>query len=461
MKNTSISMTEGPIFKKIVVYTVPIILSGVLQLMFNAVDLVVVGHFCGEVSLAAVGATGSLINLIVNVFIGLSVGGGITIARALGAGKIKEAQKAVHTVIPIAVMSGLVVTAIGIPLSRPLLELMDTPDNVIGLSTSYLQIYFSGTVFSMLYNFGSAILRATGDTQRPLIYLTVAGVANVVLNIFFVTVFDMNVAGVALATMISHAISAILILINLSKRTDACHFNFRRMKIDGASLKSIIHIGIPSGVASSFFSISNVLIQSSVNSFGDIVMSGVAAAASIEGFVYTSQNAFMHTTQNFVGQNFGAKKFDRIKTTVLISTITVTAVGIVLGVGAYLLGTPLLKIYIKDSAEAIEYGLIRMSIISCLYFMCGIMETLTGAIRGLGSSLPPTIISLLGACVFRVVWIMTVFQIPKYHTLECIYISYPISWILTITAEAVAFAIIYKKKASRKESEKELILANS
>ena len=446
MKNASISMTEGPLLRKIIKYTIPIILSGILQLAFNAVDLIVVGHYCGEISLAAVGATGSLINLIINVFIGLSVGGGITIARALGAEKTEEAQRAVHTVIPLSIISGILITAIGIPLSRPMLELMDTPDNVIGLSTSYLQIYFSGTVFSMLYNFGSAILRATGDTQRPLIYLTIAGFANVGLNIFFVTAFDMNVAGVALATMISHAISAALILINLIKRTDACHFNFRKMKLDGPSMKSIIHIGIPSGVASSFFSISNVLIQSSVNSFGDIVMSGAAAAASIEGFVYTSQNSFMHTAQNFVSQNYGAKKFDRIKKTVLLSIITVTVVGLVLGIGAYLLSTPLLKIYIKDSAEAIKWGVLRMSIVSTLYFLCGIMEVLSGAIRGLGSSLPPTIVSLIGACAFRVVWILTVFQIPKYHTIECIYISYPISWLLTILAHAVCFVIIYNKK---------------
>ena len=447
-------MTEGPLFKKIIQYTLPIIFSGILQLAFNAVDLIVVGHFCGELSLAAVGATGSLINLLVNVFIGLSVGGGITVARALGAGKTDEAQKAIHTAIPLALISGIVLTAVGVPLSNTLLKLMDTPDNVIELSTSYMQIYFSGTVFSMLYNFGSAILRATGDTQRPLLYLTIAGFANAGLNVLFVTAFDMNVAGVALATMISHAISASLILLNLMKRSDACHFSFRKMKINLAALKSIVHIGVPSGVASSFFSISNVLIQSSINSFGDIVMSGAAAASSIEGFLYTALNLFMHTTQNFVSQNYGAKKFDRIKKTVTINILTVTVVGAVAGLIMYVFGKPLLSIYIKDSDEAIKYGLIRMSYICILYFLCGIMETLSGAMRGLGSSLPPTIVSLLGACVFRVVWILTVFAIPKYHTIDCIYISYPISWILTIIAHAVCLVIIYRKK--KKAYEKEL-----
>ena len=448
-------MTEGPLFKKLIKYTFPIILSGILQLAFNAVDLIVVGAYCGEISLAAVGATGALISLIVNVFIGLSVGGGITIARALGAGKTADAQKAVHTVIPVAIICAAVITAVGIPLSRPMLELMDTPENVIDLSTSYMQIYFAGTIFNMLYNFGSAVLRATGDTQRPLIYLTIAGIANVVLNIFFVRVFHMNVAGVALATAISQGISAALILLNLIKRTDACHFNFKRMKIDIPALKSIIHIGVPSGIASSFFAISNVLIQSSVNSFGDVVMSGAAAAASIEGFVYTSQNSFTHTAQNFVSQNYGAKKFDRIKKTVLMSTATVTVVGLTLGIGAYLLATPLLKIYIKDSAEAVMWGATRMSIISTLYFLCGIMEVFAGAIRGLGSSLPPTIVSLLGACAFRVVWILTIFQIPEYHTIECIYISYPISWLLTTTVHAITFVIIYKRR--KKAYEKELL----
>lgn len=445
-------MTEGPLFKKTLIYTVPIIFSGILQLMFNAADLIVVGQFCGGLSIAAVGATNSLINLLVNVFIGISTGAGITAARALGAGNNSEVKKAVHTAIPLAIISGLALTAIGVPLSSVFLKLMDTPDNVIGLSTVYMQIYFSGTVFSMLYNFGSAILRATGDTQRPLVYLVIAGTVNVVLNIFFVTVFDMNVAGVALATIISHAISAILVLINLAKRTDACHFEFKKMKIDGPSLKSIIHIGVPSGVASSLFSVSNVVIQSSINSFGDVVISGVSAASSIEGFVYTSMNSFTHTAQNFVSQNYGAKKFDRIKKTVLISTGTVTVVGVLLGTLAYVFGEQLLSIYIKDSSEAIGYGMIKMAYIGLTYFLCGIMEALAGSIRGLGSSLPPTIVSLIGACLLRVVWIFTIFQIPEYHTLECIYISYPISWVLTIAAHVITLIIVFRKRRQYLES---------
>ena len=446
MKNTSISMTEGPLFKKIISYTVPIIFSGILQLAFNAVDLIVVGHFCGETSLAAVGATGSIINLLVNFFVGLSVGAGITVARAIGAGNHDTVGKAVHTAIPLALISGAILTAIGVPLSSTLLKLMDTPDNVLGLSTAYMQIYFSGTVFSMLYNFGAAILRATGDTQRPLIYLATAGVANVGLNVFFVTVFNMNVAGVALATTVANGISATLILLNLMKRTDACRFSFKTAKIDLKVLKGIIHIGLPSGLASSLFSISNVIIQSSINSFEEVAMSGAAAGASIDGFVYISMNAFAHTSQNFVSQNYGAKKFNRIKKTVLYSAITVTAVGLFLGVGVFLLSKPLLSIYIKDSAEAISYGIIRLKIVGGMYFLCGIMEMLAGTIRGLGSSIPPTIISLVGACAFRIFWIYTIFPIPEFHSLEGIYISYPISWALTILAYIVTLIIIFKRK---------------
>lgn len=438
------NMTEGRLFGKIVAYTVPIIFSGILQLLFNAVDLIVVGHFCGELSLAAVGATGSLVSLLVNLFIGISVGSGICVARALGAGNREEVENAVHTTIPLALISGVLLTAIGVPVAPMLLKLMDTPDNVLPLSTVYVQIYFGGIIFNMIYNFGAAILRATGDTQGPLIYLTVSGVANAVLNVFFVTVFHMNVAGVALATLISHAISAALVMINLMRRTDICRFNPKKMRIRKASLLQIARIGIPSGVQSSLFSISNVIIQSSLNSFGDIAMSGVAAAANIEGFIYTSQNSFMHTTQNFVSQNYGAKKFNRILKIFGISFITVTVVGFSLGLAVNLIGAPLLSIYIKDSAEAIGYGLIRFKYVALLYFMCGIMEVIAGAIRGLGVSVAPMISSLVGACLFRIVWIYTVFA--ENHTLECLYVSYPISWGLTICANLILFVIFFRNK---------------
>ena len=403
-------------------------------------------------SLAAVGATGALISLIINLFVGLSVGAGITVARAIGSGDRERAEKAIHTAIPIALIGSVILTAIGVPLSSTFLKWMGTPDTVIELSTSYLQIYFSGTVFILLYNFGSAILRATGDTARPLFYLIAAGFANVIFNVFFVTVFHMDVAGVALATTISNAISAILVLFNLIKRTDSCRLEIKKLQIDAKALKSILHIGLPAGITSSIFSISNVLIQSSINSFGDLAMSGAAAGASIDGFIYISMNSFSHTAQNFVSQNYGAKKFDRIKKTVLTSSVIVTFVGILLGLGAYLLSHPLLSIYIKDSEEAIAYGVTRLKIIGCMYFICGIVETFSGAIRGLGSSLPPTIISFFGVCMFRVFWVYLIFPMEKFHSLEGIYVSYPISWLALLIAYAITFAILFKRR--KREHEK-------
>ncbi len=448
-KSASINMTEGPLFKKILTYTLPIMFSGILQLLFNAADLVVVGHWCGETSLGAVGATSSLINLIINFFIGISVGVGICVAHSIGAGKTKDASDAVHTAIPLAIISAVIITAVGVSLSPTFLKLMDTPESLIDLASTYMQIYFAGTIFNMLYNFGAAILRATGDTRSPLMYLIFAGVVNVILNIIFVTLFDMNVAGVALATVASQAISAILVIINLIKRTDACHLDIRKLKISKAALAKIARMGVPSGIQSALFSVSNVLIQASVNPFGDVVISGITAAASIEGFVYTSMNSFMHTTQNFVSQNRGAEKYDRISKVLLISLATVTVVGLFLGVGSYLLGHTLLSIYIKDSEEAISYGLRRMALVACFYFLCGIMESIAGAIRGLGASITPMIVSFLGACVARIVWIYTIFQVPEYHTLDCLYLSYPITWTLTIAAHLAVFIILFTKQRKR------------
>ncbi len=458
LKNTSIKMTEGPLFKKILVYTVPIIFSGILQLLFNAADLVIVGHFRGEIYLAAVGATSSLINLIVSLFMGISLGGGIAVAHAIGSGNNRDVEKAVHTTVPLALISSVVITAVAIPLCPIFLEWMDTPESVIELSTTYMRIYFAGTVFNMLYNFCSAILRATGDTQRPLLYLVIAGAANVLLNIIFVMVFGMDVDGVALATVISQAISAILVLINLMRRTDICRLDLKKLTLHGKTILTIAKIGIPSGLQSALFSISNTLIQSSVNSFGDIVMSGITAASSIEGFVYTSMNAFMHTTQNFVSQNYGAKKFGRILRVLFISLGSVTVVGALLGGGAYLLGRPLLSIYIKESAVseiAIEAGLKRLARVGLLYFLCGIMETLAGAIRGLGSSVAPMIVSLLGACVLRIVWVKTIFAANP--TVEVLYVSFPISWIITLSIHAILFTIVFitKKKKHEKHQTQE------
>jgi len=460
MKNRNIDMCEGPLFSKIVLYTIPIILTGVLQLLFNAADLVVVGRYCGSVSVAAVGATGALINLIVNLFIGLSVGTGVKTAQAIGAGDMDAIHKTVHTSIPAALIAGIFLTIVGVIGSEYFLVLMGTPEDVLPLSSVYMRLYFCGITFTMLYNFGAAILRAAGDTQGPLRYLTIAGVINVVLNLGFVLLLDMDVAGVALATAISQAVSAILVLLALIKRTDACHLDLKQMHIDKTTLLGIMRIGIPSGLQSSLFSFSNVILQSSVNSLGSVVMSGSSAAGNIEGFTYVAMNAFHQAGLNFTGQNFGAKKYDRIGRIAFISLFCVTILGLILGISSYAFGEQLLSIYITDSAEAIHYGVNRLAIVAIPYFLCGLMDVMSGLIRGMGSAISPMIITLLGACGLRILWIYTVFPIPEYHTLECIFISYPLSWAITFIALLVLFLVLYKSHKKKLSSETVVSLSN-
>ncbi len=446
------SMTEGPLLSRIILYTIPIILTGILQLLFNAADLVVVGRYCGSVSVAAVGATGAIINLIVNMFIGLSVGAGVTVAHGLGSGRNEDVHKTVHTAIPTALVSGAVLTVIGIAGADTFLRWMDTPDDVLKLSASYMRIYFAGITASMLYNFGAAILRAAGDTKSPLLYLTSAGVINVILNIIFVRAFNMDVAGVALATTISQIISAILILLNLMRRNDSCRLSLRKLKFHKRQLKRIIQIGFPAGIQGSLFSISNVIIQSSVNSFGKVVMSGNAAAGNIEGFVYTTMNSFHQTALNFTGQNHGAGKLKRIKRITVICLLSVFTAGLTAGCLAYAFGRPLLSIYVTDSPEAIDYGMIRMAYICIPYFLCGLMDVATGLIRGLGYSVAPMIITVIGVCGMRIGWIYTVFRSEKYHTLQSLYLSYAISWSLTFLTELILFCVLYHKIVTRSKN---------
>ena len=450
MKFDSKSMREGPILKSIIVYTVPIILTGLLQLLFNAADLIVVGWFSGSDSVAAVGATGALTNLIINLFIGLSVGAGVAVAQGMGAGNGKLTSEAVHTAVPVAVISGIFLTVIGVLFSRNFLELMGTPDGkLLELASVYMQIYFAGMTFSMLYNFGSAILRAAGDTRSPLIFLTVAGVLNVILNIVFVALFKLDVAGVALATSISQAVSAILVLLALMKRQDACRFEFKKMYIHKSALLRMARIGVPAGLQGSLFSISNVLIQSSVNSFGAAHMSGSAAASSIEGFCYVTMNSFHQTALNFCGQNYGAGDFKRVKRITWVCLMTVAVAGFVVGNLSYIFGRELLKIYITDSPEAINYGMERLKFMVVPYFLCGIMDTTTGSMRGIGSSVIPMIITVVGVCVMRIVWIYTVFALPQYHTFSGLFISYPISWLLTFAALFISFTVVMRRKEKK------------
>lgn len=441
-KSYEIDMCNGPLFGKIMLFFVPLMLSGILQLLFNAADIVVVGRFAGNQALAAVGSTSSLINLLVNVFIGLSVGANVLVARFYGANKEKELSEMVHTAILTALISGCILVVLGAVLSGPALHLMETPEDVIDQSILYMRIYFIGMPAMMAYNFGSAILRAVGDTKRPLYYLLIAGVVNVILNLIFVIVFSMGVAGVAWATVLSQVISAALVLRCLIKSDAGYRLDLKQLKIVPDKLLKMIQIGVPAGLQGALFSISNVLIQSSVNSFGSLAMAGNTAASNIEGFVYTSMNAFHQTAISFTGQNYGARKYKRIGKILLICQIMVMVVGLVMGNLAYAFADILLRLYSSD-AVVIEYGVLRLSIICVLYCLCGMMDVMVGSLRGMGYSIMPMLVSLTGACLFRVVWIYTIFK--AYPTLECLYISYPISWALTFLVHLLCFAVVYRK----------------
>ena len=446
------NMTEGPLLSKIIRFSIPLILTGVLQLLYNAADIVVVGRFAGPTALAAVSSTSSLINLIVNVFMGLSLGASVVVAQDYGAGNVKEVSDTVHTSITIAVLCGAAVTIIGSVFARPMLRWMGSPDEVIGLSSLYVAIYFAGSIFNMLYNFGAAILRAVGDTRRPMYFLMLSGVINVVLNLVFVVGFHMSVAGVALATIASQAMSAFLVLRCLLHTDSAIRLSLRHLRIVKSKALRVIKVGLPAGMQAAIFSVSNVLIQSSVNSFGADVMAGNGASANIEGFVYASMNAVYSACMTITSQNVGAKKPERLGRIMLLSQACVVVIGAALGGLVYMFGRPLLSIYCTD-AHVIEMGMVRMTVIALSYFLCGIMDVLVGGLRGMAYSLPPMIISIMGACVFRVVWIYTVFA--SYRTLFSLYISYPISWVITASCHLVCFLIVKKRVTKRLIAERE------
>jgi putative MATE family efflux protein len=382
----------------------------------------------------------------------LGDGAGVGVAHGLGSGDDEVVHRTIHTAIPAAIISGLFLTVVGVSLSKTFLTWMDTPENILPMSTLYMQIYFGGMTFNMVYNFAASMLRAAGDTQSPLKFLTIAGIANVVLNLIFVTVFHMNVAGVALATAISQAISAVLVVRTLMRRTDACKLELKKLRIYKPQLVKMIRIGLPAGVQGSMFSISNVMIQSSINSFGDVVMSGNTAAGNIEGFIFTAMNALHQSAVNFTGQNVGARQYDRVKKILWTCLGCVTVAGLALGTLAYAFGESLLGIYIPDSPEAIGYGLIRMRYICAVYFLCGLMDVSTGALRGMGASAVPMIISVLGVCGIRLLWIATIFQMPQFHTTDCLYISYGVSWTATFIAQFAAFWLVYNKQKRKAES---------
>jgi len=442
-KKYEINMCEGPLFPKLVLFAVPLMLSSILQLLYNAADVIVVGRFAGSSALAAVSSTGSLINLIVNLFIGLSVGANVAAARFFGAKDDRGVHEVVHTSMLLSIIGGIGVGIIGFTCSKTFLGWMDSPPDVIDQAALYMKIYFCGMPASMVYNFGSSILRAIGDTRRPLVYLSISGAVNVVLNLILVIAFHMGVAGVAIATVASQVLSATFVVICLIRAKGSSFQLFpRQLRIYRNKLTIILRTGIPAGIQGSVFSISNVLIQSSINSFGSTAMAGNGAAANIEGFIYVAMNAFHHAALTFTSQNLGAHNLARIKRVALACVLIVTVVGLVIGLGALAAGEALLSIYDKDPA-VIAYGMGRMTIICLTYFFCGIMDVMGGLMRGLGYSIAPMMVSLIGACAFRVIWIYTFFAWNP--TLSCLYISYPISWVLTAAAHTVCFAVAMRQ----------------
>lgn len=439
-------MTEGPFFRKMVMFAIPLVISGLLQSFYNAADLIVVGQFRGDVAVAAVGSTGAITNLILGLFMGLSVGAGVCVAHHVGAKEDGEVKKVVHTSLLLATVMGIVMAAVGFLLSETLLRLMDTPEAVLPYSTLYMKIIFLGVPGSMVYNYAASMLRSAGDSKRPLFFLSVSGVVNVVLNVFLVLCFGMGVEGVAIATITSQYLSAIMALIYMSRTSGPLRFSLRELRIDGGKVRKMLYIGIPSGIQSSLFSLSNVLIQSSINSFGDTVMAGSAASSNLEAFMYIAMNSIYHVALTFIGQNVGARKYKNIRRLTAYSSIIVTAIGLVSGAIILLFRYPLVSLYVSSEA-AMEAAFERMWVIMPTYFLCGLMEVLCAGLRALDRSVTAMVISLGGACGLRILWIETVFKYV-YHAPMSVYISYPITWTVTALLHLV-FMIFAARKLLR------------
>ncbi len=437
-----IDMCNGSIMDKLISFSLPLMLSSILQLMFNAVDIIVVGRFDSSQALAAVGSTTALISIFTNLFIGISLGANVLAARYFAAGRDREMSESVHTSIALALVSGIIMIFVGIGMSRFALELMDTPADVIDLSVTYMRIYFCGMPFFMLYNYGAAILRAVGDTKRPLMFLAAAGMANVALDLLLVIVIPLGVAGVAIGTVSSQFISCILVLRCLYKSEGSYQLRFSKLTLKWVYMKRIFQVGIPAGIQSTVINFSNALLQSSVNSFGSTAMAGYTAANNILGFLYVSVNAVTQACMSFTSQNYSVGKQKRMDRVLLDCVILSAGAAVVLGVGAYVFGTQLLGIYTSDK-EVIRCGLEILSITTVPYFLCGIMDLIPGALRGMGHSAVPMVLSVIGTVGTRVLWIYVFF--PHHRSLYFLFISYPGSWIATIIMQAVCFWFVRKK----------------
>lgn len=443
-KSYTMNLCEGSILQKMLRFAFPLMLSSMLQLMFNAADVIVVGRYAGDNSLAAVGSNGSIINLLTNIFMGLSIGANVLVARYFAAKQEKELRKTVHTAITVSVISGVILTIIGAVAAKQILIWMQCPAEVIELSALYLRIYFLGMPAMMVYNFGAAILRGVGDTKRPLYFLAFAGVINVIFNLVFVIICKMDVAGVALATIISQFISAFLVIRCLMKEEGAIRLQRQYLGIDKKIFLSILRIGLPAGLQGSLFSISNVVIQSSINTFGATIVAGNSAASNIEGFVYMAMNAFAQAIVAFTSQNVGAGQYKRINKILLTTQLCVLVVGGVMGNAVYLFGEPLLGLY-TDSPVVVAAGMKRLSVICTTYALCGMMDVMVGSLRGLGYSVMPMIVSLLGACAFRMAWISVLFMSERFHTIETVYYAYPVSWAVTLGTHIICFLVVRRR----------------
>ncbi len=431
-------MCNGPILSKMLVFALPLMLSSILQLLFNAADVIVVGRFAGDNSLAAVGSTGNLVTLLTNLFMGLSIGANVLTSRYFGAKQEKDLRETVHTAITLSLISGVLLTVLGQIAARPMLELMQTPAEVIDLAELYLRIYFVGMTAMMVYNFGAAILRAVGDTKRPMYYLALAGVINVVLNLIFVIVLKMDVAGVATATVVSQCVSAVLVLRCLIKSEGAMQLKVKELRVEPVKFRMILQIGIPASLQSLMFSISNITIQSSLNTFGATAAAGNSAAASVDGFLYVSMNAFYQATISFTGQNMGAGRYERINRIMYTALGCVIAVGLVMGNVMLYFGENLLSLY-TNSAEVVVAGMNRCRVMMTTYFLCGMQEVIVGSMRGMGYSVMPMIVSIVGICGLRILYLATLFQWEPLHNLMSLYLTYPISWVITFVTLLFCF----------------------
>ncbi len=459
--NALSDLTAGAILPKVILFIVPLILTSILNLLFNTADTIVVGRWGGatpeecETALAAVGSCGSLINLLINLFIGLSTGAGVCLAHDIGAKQLGEAKKTVHTAVTTSLICGVLACLVGFFAAKPLLTLMGTDPAVLNQAVPYMRIYFLGMPAMIVYNFCASMYRSNGDTVRPLVFLTSAGVLNILLNLFSVLVLGLGAVGVGIATAVSNYLSCFLILGHMLKNDGVCHLDPKALRIDVSKLKRILFIGIPAGISGSLFAVSNVLIQSSINSFGKIVVAGNTASGNLEGYVYMAQNAVSQAALTFVSQNVGAKNYSRVKRSIWVCTLVNVAISLTMGVGMALLGRQLLSLYVTDNAAVIEAGMRRLPLICVPYFLCGLMEIGSSSLRGMGRSIFPTVVSLIGSCLLRIVWVYTVFAyfqgINSPYALEILYLSYPISWFITTAVHYICTFVILKKQSSEQE----------